>query len=47
MRETVYRERNGGRWEYWLYSDGARVFVGRREADKIVRQGGRLITVDA
>ncbi len=25
--DTIYRERANGRWEYWMYCDGKRVYV--------------------
>ena len=25
--ETFYKERANGKWEYWTYSDGQRIYV--------------------
>lgn len=37
--ETYYRERANGRWEYWTYSDGRRVFVNGAQAELEARKG--------
>lgn len=41
-KDTVYRERSGGRWQFFTYSDGATVWVSeawvrRQEARGTVR----------
>lgn len=40
---TIYRERANGRWEYWTYADGQRLYLSlafvRRE------RGARIVNV--
>lgn len=43
--EKVYRDREGGRWVYFTYSDGQRVFITKGQADLMVRQGAALVEV--
>lgn len=45
MREIVYRERDGGAWRYWTYTEGGRVYLGAREAERMIAQGARLVRV--
>lgn len=45
--DTIYREPIGrNRWQYWTYSDGARVILSERRARLMLRQRARLVTVD-
>jgi hypothetical protein len=39
-RDTVYRERAGGRWQYFTYSDGSTVYVSEKWALAQERRGG-------
>jgi hypothetical protein len=41
----IYRERSGGRWVYWLYVDGDRVFLSAEAVRREERRGNvRIIT---
>jgi hypothetical protein len=44
--DTIYRERANGRWEYWTYSDGARVMVSAAWAER-QRERGTVRIVNA
>ena len=44
--DTFYKERANGRWEYWTYSDGTRVYINGAWAERQVRRGtAKLVTV--
>lgn len=45
-RETVFKNRANGRWEYFTYSDAQRVFISKAQADKMVDQGAKLVVCD-
>lgn len=45
MQETVYCERANDRQEFWTYSDGQRVYIGRAFAMKMVGQGAKFVKV--
>jgi len=45
MRETVFREMDGGRVRFWTYYDGARVYLSPRQAEAMQRQGAHLVRV--
>ncbi len=36
--DTIYCERANGRWEYWTYSDGRRIYVSADWANTQVRR---------
>ena len=38
-KQTIYKERSNGRWEYWCYCDGARCYVSIGYAIKEVESG--------
>lgn len=38
-RETVYRDRANGRWEYWTYCDGGRVAVSAAWVERELARG--------
>ena len=43
---TIYRERANGRWEFWTYSDGRRVYVSHAWAiSQVAKQRARLVLV--
>lgn len=42
---TIYRERSGGSWEFWTYSEGQRVFVSEAWARREAGRGARIVTV--
>ena len=44
--ETVYRERANGRFEFWTYSDGQRVYLSQDLAERMERQGAILVRVE-
>lgn len=44
--EKVYRERANGLWEFWTYSDSQRVYISRKQANKMISQGARIIYVN-
>ena len=44
IRETVYRERSGGKWTFWTYSDEYRVYISYSTAKHLIKQGGRLVS---
>ncbi len=44
-RETVYKEYSCARWNYCTYCDGQIVYINKNEADKMVRQGAKLVIV--
>jgi hypothetical protein len=46
FRETVYREYSCARWNYWTYCDGSIVYISKREFDKMISQGAKLVTVN-
>jgi len=37
IRETVYCDYAGGRWEWFTYSDGQRVYLSERTARRMLR----------
>jgi len=43
--ETIYRERANGRFEFWTYSDGRRVYISAATAERMRQQGARLVNV--
>ena len=43
LTETVYCERANGRVEFWTYSDGARCILSPAQAERMIRQGARLV----
>jgi hypothetical protein len=44
--DTFYRERANGKWEYWAYSDGRRVYINSAWAEQAInRKTAKLITV--
>ncbi len=45
MRETVYRERANGNFEFWTYSDGQRIYISQKFAEKMRSQGAKLVVV--
>ena len=45
-RDTYYVERANGRFEYWMYCEGLRVYVSKKTADKDVARGfAKLVRV--
>ncbi len=42
--ETIYRQRAFGRWDYWIYCDYQRLFLGQRAAKRLISEGARLVT---
>jgi hypothetical protein len=44
-QEKVYKERANGQWEYWTYSDGERYYITAKQAEIMIRQGAKLITL--
>ena len=42
-RDTVYKERANGRFEFWTYSDGRRVMISEVFAQLMLRQGAKLV----
>lgn len=44
--DTYYRERANARWEYWTYSDGARVYLNAGVAERDIAAGrAKLVLV--
>lgn len=43
--ETVYREKSGGRWNYWTYAEGLRVMLSAAQYEKMMNQGARSVRV--
>lgn len=43
--ETVYRDRSGGGFDYFTYSEGRRVFISSDTFWKMVRQGCDFVFV--
>jgi len=43
MEAIIYKDRQGGRWVYWLDSDGVRWYVSEKNVAKYLRQGYRLV----
>lgn len=43
--DTYYRERANGRWEYWTYCEGRKIFVSERIVTKAVKQRDKLVHV--
>jgi hypothetical protein len=42
--DTIYRERANGRFEFWTYADGRRVFVSASWAQReVARKTARLV----
>lgn len=37
--DTYYKERSNGRWSYWTYSEGIRVFVSESLVKKDLEKG--------
>lgn len=45
---TIYRERANGRWEFWTYSDGDRVYVSAAFAEREAQRAtARIVEVTA
>ena len=42
---TIYRERANRCFDYWIYSDGARVYVSFAWAMHELRRGAKLVAV--
>jgi len=45
MIQKIYCERSGGRWEYWTYVNGQRVYLREAEANRLLKIGFRLVEV--
>lgn len=44
MIDTIFHDYAGGKFEYWIYSDGDRIFVSTRWAlSEIARKRARLV----
>jgi hypothetical protein len=44
--DTIYRERANGRWEYWTYREGQRVYLSADTAERWIRnKTARLVFV--
>jgi hypothetical protein len=43
--DTYYVERANGRFEYWTYCEGRKVYVSKATVDKAVKQGDKLVHV--
>lgn len=46
VMDTIYKDRANGKWEYYSYSDGQRVFVSKAFADREEkRKRARIIDI--
>ena len=41
----IYKERDGGRWAYWAYSDGQRVYVAEAFALRETSRGAAKLVL--
>jgi hypothetical protein len=45
-KDTVYRDRQGGQWTYWTYSDGRTVYISETLANRwVAKRTARIVKV--